>query len=172
MTTDYVGALAALDQRIGVGIRPGLERVRGLLEMLAEPQTTFPVIQVAGTNGKTSTARMIAALLSAHGLATGLFTSPHLRRINERFEIAGDPITDQAFADLLAVTEPIARLFEQREDTQITYFEITTAMAYSWFAAEAVDVAVVETGLGGRWDATSVADRMTCRGSPGWRVAT
>ena len=138
-------------------MKPGLERINGLLDMLARPDAAYPIVHIAGTNGKTSTSRMIAGLVSAHGLATGLFTSPHLDRVEQRFELSGRPISGDEFAEAMAMLAPIADLYEQRSGDGITYFELTAALAFAWFADRSVDVGVLETGLGGRWDATNAA---------------
>ena len=150
-------ALAYLDDHIGRGVKPGLERISGLLDLLATPQSGYPILHIAGTNGKTSTARMAATLIAAHGLAPGLFTSPHLHRVEERFEYGLDPMTADQFAEAMGELAPIADLFEERSGEAVTYFELTAALAFSWFASMSVDVAVVETGLGGRLDATNAA---------------
>ncbi len=139
-------------------MKPGLERISGLLDLLAEPHTGYPIIHIAGTNGKGSTARIVAALLSAHGLTPGLFTSPHLHHIEERYEVGGVLMTPGEFADAMAEIAPIVELYEDRAGEGVTYFELTTALAFSWFAERAVDVAVVETGLGGRLDASNAVD--------------
>lgn len=133
---------------------PTLERIRELVELLGTPQREYPVVHLTGTNGKTSTARLCVALLDALGLTAGSYTSPHLQRVNERIARGGEPIDDDALDDLLAVV----RLAERQVDAQPSYFEVLTAAALRWFADEAVDVAVVEVGLGGTWDATSVVD--------------
>ncbi len=156
--TAYEQAIAFLDDRVGQGVKPGLERISGLLDLLAGPHTGYPIIHIAGTNGKGSTARIAAALLSAHGLTPGLFTSPHLHHIEERYEVGGVLMTPGEFADAVAEIAPIVELYEDRAGEGVTYFELTTALAFSWFAERAVDVAVVETGLGGRWDASNAAD--------------
>jgi dihydrofolate synthase/folylpolyglutamate synthase len=114
-------------------------------------------VHLAGTNGKSSTARMISALVAAHGLKPGLFTSPHLQAVEERFAIGLEPMGKAQFAEALAELAPIADLYEERSGDPVTYFELTAALAYAWFAAEAVDAAIVETGLGGRLDATNAA---------------
>ena len=155
---DRLAALAYLDRHIGRGVKPGLKRIRGLLKMMGDPQDGYPVIHVAGTNGKTSTSRMAAALLSAHGLTPGLFTSPHLQRVEERFEVGGKQMTAGGLGSALEYLKPFVDLYEQRTGDGITYFELTAALAFSWFAGQAVDAAVVEVGLGGRLDATNVVD--------------
>ncbi len=156
-TTDYASAVAYLYRHIGRGVKPGLERIAGLLELLANPERSYPIVHLAGTNGKTSTARMVAALLSAHGLTPGVFTSPHLQAVEERFSLGLDAMTPDEFALVVAELAPLVDLYEERSGDGITYFELTAALAFSWFAERAVDAAVVETGLGGRFDATNVA---------------
>ena len=121
---------------------------------MGDPQASYPVIHLTGTNGKGSTARMLTALLVEKGLSVGTYTSPHLERINERMAWNGDPIDNASFVEVI---EAVAQL-EDLLDSPPTHFEIVTAAAYRWFADIAVDVAVVEVGLGGRWDATNVAD--------------
>jgi dihydrofolate synthase/folylpolyglutamate synthase len=139
-------------------VKPGTERIAGLLDLLAEPHRAYPVIHVAGSNGKTTTARLAAALLATHGLNPGLFTSPHLQVVEERFEAGGEMISPADLAAVLDELQPVVDLFEERSGDAITYFELTTAAAFSWFAERAVDAAVVEVGLGGRLDATNVID--------------
>lgn len=139
-------------------MRPGTERISGLLALMADPQLGYPVIHVAGSNGKTSTSRLAAALLAAHGLTPGLFISPHLQVVEERFAVGGEPIRPQELAAALSEVRPFVELFEERKGGGITYFELTAALAFSWFAERAVDAAVVEVGLGGRLDATNVVD--------------
>lgn len=116
------------------------------------------MIHIAGTNGKTSTARMAAALIGAHGLTPGLFTSPHLDAVEQRFEVGGFPMTPAEFAEAMGELAPIVDLYEERTGDPVTYFELTTALALAWFAERTVDVGVVEVGLGGRLDATNVVD--------------
>jgi dihydrofolate synthase/folylpolyglutamate synthase len=128
-----------------------------LLDMLARPDTTYPIIHIAGTNGKTSTSRMITTLLAALGLDAGLFTSPHLDSIEQRYQLNSFPMSPTQFAGAMTELAPIVDMYEERTGDLITYFELTTALAFSWFAESAVDVAVVETGLGGRLDATNAA---------------
>jgi len=138
-------------------VKPGLERITALLDLLAGPQGGYPIIHVAGTNGKTSTVRMVASLISSHGLTPGTFTSPHLFRVEERYEHGLDPMTPHGFAAAMAELAPIVDLYEERSGDGVTYFELTAALAYVWFAENAVDAAVIETGLGGRLDATNAA---------------
>jgi len=153
-------ALAFLDVHVNFETAPArrsmptLDRMRALCTLLGEPQQAYPVVHLTGTNGKGSTARMISALLAAHGLSVGTYTSPHLERINERMVWNGEPIDDDTLARALLDLEP----FEDHLGVRLTHFEVLTAAALWWFADVAVDVAVLEVGLGGRWDATNVAD--------------
>jgi dihydrofolate synthase/folylpolyglutamate synthase len=154
---DHASALAYLDDHIGQGVKPGLDRITAVLDLLANPDEGYPIIHVAGTNGKTSTTRMAAFLLSSHGITPGTFTSPHLQRIEERYEHGLQPMTADQFVTALAELAPIVDLAEERAGEGITYFEITAALAHAWFAERAVGAAVIETGLGGRLDATNAA---------------
>jgi dihydrofolate synthase/folylpolyglutamate synthase len=138
-------------------VKPGLERITGLLDMLARPDESYPIVHVAGTNGKTSTSRMIMSLIGAHGLAAGLFISPHLDAVEHRYHLNGFPMTPAEFAVAVGEIAPIVDLYEERTGDLITYFELTAALAFAWFAERAADVGVVETGLGGRLDATNAA---------------
>jgi dihydrofolate synthase / folylpolyglutamate synthase len=139
---------------------PSLGRIRALTELLGDPQRVYPVIHLTGTNGKGSTAAMIESLLRADGLRTGRFTSPHVTSVTERIAIDGEPIGDERFDDVWREIEPYVALIDQRQidGVSMTFFEIITAMAYAAFADAPVDVAIVEVGLGGAWDATNVAD--------------
>lgn len=133
---------------------PTLDRVRALAGLLADPQDAQPAIHVTGTNGKGSTARMLTALLGAQNLTVGTYTSPDLERLNERISRNGEPVDDDALAEAIgaiAELEPIAGVRPHR-------FEILTLAAYRWFADLPVDAAVVEVGLGGRWDATNIVE--------------
>jgi len=156
--TRYQDALAFLDRHIGLGVKPGLERIGVLLDMLANPHHAYPIIHITGSNGKTSTARIASSLLAAHGLTVGTFTSPHLEQVEERFSINGAQATQEELAEAVADVAPFADLLEQRLGERPTYFELTTAIALAWFASHSVDVAAVEVGLGGRLDATNAAD--------------
>lgn len=151
-------AVAFLDRRIGSGVKPGLDRITGLLELLGNPHQAYPTIHVAGTNGKTTVTRMVQQILGAHGLATGGFTSPHLSTVEERFVLHGAVIDGDTFVDAVRDVAWFVSAYEQEHDTTITYFELTVAIAYSLFATAAVDVAAVEVGLGGRLDATNVVE--------------
>lgn len=155
---DRAQAEAFLDARIGSGVRPGLERISGLLSFMGDPHRDYPTIHVAGTNGKTTVSRMVQQILGSHGLATGGFTSPHLDRVEERFSLHGVQINDRDFADAVADIAWFVVGYEAKNATTVTYFEVTAALAFSLFSTAAVDVAVVEVGLGGRLDATNVLD--------------
>ncbi len=141
-------------------VAPSLARVQALCDLLGQPQQACPVIQITGTNGKGSTAALIDALLRSTGLRTGLFTSPHLSDVTERIVIDGRPISAERFDELFDEISPMVDLVDemQIDGVSMTFFEVITAMAYSAFADAPVDVAVVEVGMGGTWDATSVAN--------------
>ncbi|QIG40556.1 bifunctional folylpolyglutamate synthase/dihydrofolate synthase [Microbacterium sp. 4R-513] len=153
----------ALLQRQGERwVQPRVERTRRVLELLDDPQRTYRVVHVTGTNGKTSTSRMIESLVRAHGLRTGLFTSPHLERFTERIMIDGEPIDDAAIAEAWDEVEPFIGLVDAElaaaGDAPLTFFELLTVLAFVAFADAPVDVAVVEVGMGGSWDSTNTAD--------------
>lgn len=141
-------------------VAPSLTRVAALMDLLGEPQHAVPVIQVAGTNGKGSTAIMIEALLRAAGLRTGRFSSPHLSDVRERIAIDGEPISREAFMQVWEDIKPYVEMVDeqQHDGVAMTFFEVMVGMAYAAFADAPVDVAIMEVGLGGRWDATNVAD--------------
>jgi len=134
---------------------PDLERIRALATLLADPQLTYPTIHVTGTNGKTTTARLAAAIACAHGLTTGLFTSPHLASVTERFEICGDPMAEEAFGEEFEHLLAYLRTVDERVG-RVTYFEALTALAYLSFADAPVGLGVFEVGMGGTWDATNL----------------
>lgn len=141
-------------------IAPDLTRIEMLCDLLASPQLTSPVIHVAGTNGKTSVARIIETLLRTMGLRTGLMTSPALRDLTERIEIDGEPVSTQRFVDMYRQIEPYVEMVDTSSVAEggppMTMFEVITGIGYALFADAPVDVAVVEAGMGGRWDATNV----------------
>src|SRR5690242_1864836 len=139
-------------------LEPSLDRITAFLDVLGNPQASYPVIHLTGTNGKTSTSRMIDTLLRAHDLRTGRFTSPHLERINERISIDGDPLTDEEFVQAFNDIAPYTHLVDASQPIPLSFFETVVGMAYAAFADAPVDVAVVEVGMGGAWDATNVAD--------------
>ncbi|UUE19176.1 bifunctional folylpolyglutamate synthase/dihydrofolate synthase [Microbacterium sp. J1-1] len=143
-------------------VQPRKERTARILAFLDDPQRTYRVVHLTGTNGKTSTARMIESLLRAHGLRTGLFTSPHLERFTERIMIDGEPISDEAVADAWDEIEPFVDIvdaeFEAAGDAPLTFFELLTVLAFVAVADAPVDVLVLEVGMGGEWDSTNTAD--------------
>jgi dihydrofolate synthase/folylpolyglutamate synthase len=143
-------------------VQPRVERTRRVLELLDDPQRTYRVVHITGTNGKTSTARMIESLVRAHGLRTGLFTSPHLDRFTERIMIDGEPIADGAVVEAWEEISPFIDLVDAElaaaGDAPLTFFELLTVLAFVAFADAPVDVAVVEVGMGGSWDSTNTAD--------------
>ncbi len=139
-------------------IEPSLERIRDLTDLLGRPQDSYPVIHITGTNGKTSTARIIDELLRELGLRTGRFTSPHLVSVTERICLDGEPIDPDRFAAGYHELAPYLEMVDARHDSRLSYFEVLVALAYATFADAPVDVAVVEVGMGGAWDATNVAD--------------
>jgi dihydrofolate synthase/folylpolyglutamate synthase len=185
---NIVEALAWLDARLdheasSAGIAAGeveglsLDTMRELMALLGDPQYTVPVIHLTGTNGKGTVAAMVTSLLMAHGLSVGTYTSPHLERLNERLQRDGVPIGDEDLAEVLTGIAAVESLCA----VQPSWFEVMTAAAFRWFSEAPVDVAVVEVGLLGRYDATNVADAqvavITSIGgdhtdfAPGWEVA-
>ena len=141
-------------------LEPSLDRIAAVMELLGDPQHAFPVIHVTGTNGKTSTTRMIERMLREMGLSTGRFTSPHLHNIRERIALNGNPIDAEKFIAAFEDVIPFIDLVDARSaaagEPQMTYFEVLVAIAYAAFADAPIDVAVVEVGMGGSWDATNV----------------
>ena len=132
------------------GVKVGLEHTRQLLDVIGNPQSNFRSIHVAGTNGKGTTCAMIASILRAGGIRTGLYTSPHLIKFNERIRVNGEPITDTE------IIKFVNRYKDSFDSIPVTFFEVTTAMAFWYFENNLVDIAVIETGLGGRLDSTNV----------------
>ncbi|MDQ1076825.1 MULTISPECIES: folylpolyglutamate synthase/dihydrofolate synthase family protein [Microbacterium] len=154
---------AALLERQGEQwVQPRVERTRRVLELLDDPQRTYRVIHVTGTNGKTSTSRMIESLLRAMGLRTGLFTSPHLERFTERILIDGEPVGDAAIADAWDEIQPFVDMVDAEltasDDAPLTFFELLTVLAFVVAADAPIDVLVLEVGMGGEWDSTNTAD--------------
>src|SRR4051812_36838186 len=139
-------------------VNPTNERMAALVELLGDPQRNYRSIHLTGTNGKTSTARMIDELLRAFGLRSGRYTSPHLSRVTERIVLDGEPVSDRTFVEGYRELEPYLKVIDDRFETPLSFFEIVTALAYSVFADAPIDVAVVEVGLGGTWDNTNVID--------------
>lgn len=139
-------------------LEPSLDRIAALCDVLGSPQRAYPVIHISGTNGKTSTARMIESLLRAFNLRVGLFTSPHLQSIRERIVLDGEPISAERFVETYRDIEPFLDLVDAGQEHPLSFFEVITGMAFAAFADAPVDVAVIEVGMGGSWDATNVAD--------------
>jgi len=143
-------------------IRPRLEPTARLAELLGDPQKSYRVIHVTGTNGKTSTSRFIERLLREHGLRTGRFTSPHLVKLNERMSLDGEPVSDERLYNVWTEIEPIVGLvdaeLESAGDSALTFFEVLAVLGFAIFADAPVDVLVLEVGMGGEWDSTNVAD--------------
>jgi len=154
---------AELLARIGEAApQPRLDATRRALELLGDPQRSYPIVHVTGTNGKTSTSRMTESILRAYGLRTGLMTSPHLVRVNERIVVDGQPISNRALAanwdDVRPFIELVDSQLEAEGEEPLTFFEALTVLAYASFADAPVDVAVIEVGMGGEWDSTNVGD--------------
>jgi len=143
-------------------LEPSLDRIAAVMDLLGDPQHAFPVIQVTGTNGKTSATRMIERMLREMGLSTGRFTSPHLHHIRERIALNGNPIDSERFIASYEDVLPFIDLVDARSAAgggpKMTYFEVLVAVAYAAFADAPIDVAVVEVGMGGSWDATNVVN--------------
>jgi dihydrofolate synthase/folylpolyglutamate synthase len=160
VSTDAVDPLARVEKllegRFPTRMVPDLDRITDLLTLLGDPQLAYPSIHLTGTNGKTSTARMIDDLLRELGLRTGRYTSPHLESVTERIALDGQPLTDERFAEVYDEVAPYAELVDARHPDSVTFFELLTAMAFAAFADSPVDAAVVEVGLGGTWDATNL----------------
>ncbi|MEO3973415.1 folylpolyglutamate synthase/dihydrofolate synthase family protein [Streptomyces sp. CAU 1734] len=139
-------------------LEPSVTRIAALMDVLGEPQRAYPSIHITGTNGKTSTARMIEALLSAFELRTGRYTSPHVQSITERISLDGAPISAEGFISTYEDIKPYVEMVDAAQEYRLSFFEVLTGMAYAAFADAPVDVAVVEVGMGGTWDATNVID--------------
>jgi dihydrofolate synthase/folylpolyglutamate synthase len=168
---DFVRAEQELNERDQGRMVPDRSRIEALLDLLGSPQMAYPSIHLTGTNGKTSTARMIDSLLRAHGLRGGRFTSPHLETVRERITIEGEPIDEDRFAAIYSEVAPLAEFLDGKAAAaaelgdivdRVTYFELMTALGFAAFADAPVDVATVEVGLGGAWDATNVLHAGVC----------
>ncbi len=139
-------------------LEPSLDRISALCRLLGDPQHAYPVVHLTGTNGKTSAARMVDALLRALDLRTGRFTSPHLQSMTERICLDGEPLTEEGFVEAFADVAAYAQIVDDSQPHPVSFFEMTVAMAFAAFADAPIDAAVVEVGMGGSWDATNVAD--------------
>jgi dihydrofolate synthase/folylpolyglutamate synthase len=158
----YDEATRVLGRVLRFGVNPSLDAIAALTEALGRPQDTYAGIQITGTNGKSSTARLTAGILRAHGMKVGLYTSPELERYPERIEVGGEMVSDAEFALCVGVAiDTAVALWGESEPgvpSGVTEFELLTAAALWRFSQATVDVAVLEVGMGGRWDATSVID--------------
>ena len=162
MSSNSTGDLARVERELLARwpesrLEPSLTRINALVDLLGSPHRAMPVIQVAGTNGKTTTARMIDELLRGFGLRVGRFTSPHLESIRERIVLDGEPVSAERFVETYDDIAPYVQMVDAGE-VPMSFFEVTVGMAYALFADAPVDVAVIEVGMGGTWDATNVAD--------------
>ncbi|WP_022867946.1 Mur ligase family protein [Schaalia vaccimaxillae] len=155
----YQGIVARAPEH---SVQPSLERVTTALDILGDPQNSYPSVHITGTNGKTSTARMIDSMLTAFGMRVGRFTSPHLIDVRERISIEGEPISRDAFISAWRDVEPYIGMVDAQSQADggpaMSFFEVFTVMAYAAFADHPVDAAVVEVGMGGTWDATNTID--------------
>ena len=148
----------ALAGRFPHRMLPDLDRMRQLVDLLGHPERAYPSIHLTGTNGKTSTARMIDTLLLAFGLRSGRYTSPHLESVTERISIDGQPVPPEVFVQAYDDVIPYVEIVDSQSAERVTFFELLTAMAFSAFADAPIDVGVIEVGMGGTWDATNVID--------------
>jgi dihydrofolate synthase / folylpolyglutamate synthase len=153
---EYRDAVAALYARTPTRMDPSLERITRLAELLDHPERAAPAVHLPGTNGKTTTARMVAALLAAFGVGAGVYTSPHLQDVRERVALATRPISTEEFAETWAYLEPFLTEVDLVSDQPVTFYEALTILAFTWFAEVPVDAQVVEVGMGGTWDATNL----------------
>jgi len=156
MSLQYSDTLDYLYSLTGLGIKPGLHSIKGLLRILGNPERTLPAIHIAGTNGKGSTAAMIESVLREAGYKTGLYTSPHLVRFNERIRLGAEEISDEDLLSLAAVVLGARERLKEQSGLEATFFEVTTAMALLYFKEQEAEVVILETGLGGALDATNV----------------
>src|SRR5690606_14918993 len=159
---DLISVEAELNRRWPeTKIEPSLTRISTLANLLGDPQRAYPVIHIAGTNGKSSTARMIETLFMHMGLRVGRYTSPHLQLVTERISIDGVPISPETYVKTYRDVEPFVAMVDNAtgpNEPAMSKFEVLTGMAFAAFADAPVEVAVLETGMGGRWDATNIAD--------------
>ncbi|WP_028930075.1 bifunctional folylpolyglutamate synthase/dihydrofolate synthase [Pseudonocardia asaccharolytica] len=158
---EFLAVEAELDRRWPETVmEPSLDRIRALVDLMGEPERGYPVVHLTGTNGKTSTARMVEAILGQIGLRTGRYTSPHLLLATERISLDNRPITPERYVELYREVAPFVDLVDagRGDRPALSKFEVLTAMAFAAFADAPVEAAIIEVGLGGRWDATNVAD--------------
>jgi dihydrofolate synthase/folylpolyglutamate synthase len=153
---DYREAVESLYARMPGKLGPSLERVEHLAELLDHPERTAPAVHLTGTNGKTTSARMVTSLLAAFGLGAGLYTSPHLQDVRERMALANRVIGREELAETWTYLQPYLAEVDRAHTQPVTFFEALTMLAFTWFAELPVDAQVVEVGMGGRWDATNL----------------
>jgi dihydrofolate synthase/folylpolyglutamate synthase len=153
---DFQDAVDALYARMPTRMGPSLDRISRLAELLDHPERTAPALHLTGTNGKTTTARMVASLLAAFGIGAGVYTSPHLQDVRERVALASRPISTQEFTETWAYLEPFLSEVDRASDQPVTFYEALTMLAFVWFSELPVDAQVVEVGMGGTWDATNL----------------
>lgn len=163
MKTKITNAIEWIHSRLPFGTRPGLERVQALLDLVDHPEASVPTIHIAGTNGKGSTVNYLMEMIKETGLTVGTYTSPYIESFNERIAIDGQPISDESLVALVEKYQPlVAQLDEDEAVKGITEFETLTAMALDYFREQAVDVAIIEVGLGGLLDSTNVVQPLLC----------
>ncbi len=155
---EYRQAVRALYARMPARIGPTLERIQHLVELLDHPERTAPAIHLTGTNGKTTSARMMAMLLTSFGVGAGRYTSPHVQDVRERIALATRVISEEEFAEVWTYLEPFLAEVDRAHTEPVTFHEAMTAMAFVWFSELPVDAQVVEVGMGGSWDSTNVVD--------------
>jgi len=163
VSAEELRALAEVEEELDerwpeTKIEPSLDRIEMLMDLLGHPERSFDVIHIAGTNGKSSTARMVDSLLRAFHRRVGLVTSPHLQRVTERIGIDGQPIHPRDYVRIWHEIKPFVEMVDAQSDVPMSKFEVLVGLSYAAFADAPVDVAVVEIGLGGRWDATNVVN--------------
>ncbi|SFP74827.1 dihydrofolate synthase / folylpolyglutamate synthase [Geodermatophilus dictyosporus] len=163
MSSDGFGDMARVEQELlarwpETRLEPSLSRIAALVDLLGDPHRAYPVVQVAGTNGKTTTARMVDELLRGFGLRVGRFTSPHLQSVRERIVLDGEPVSAERLVETYDDIAPYVQMVDAAGEHPMSFFEVTVGLAYALFAEAPVDVAVVEVGMGGTWDATNVVD--------------
>jgi dihydrofolate synthase/folylpolyglutamate synthase len=139
-------------------LEPSLDRIAALCDLMGQPQRAYPVVHLTGTNGKTTTARMVDTLLRGLGLRTGRSTSPHVESMTERISIDGAPLSQERFVEVYDEVEPYAAVVDNSGGVPVSFFEFITAMSFAAFADAPVDAGIIEVGMGGVWDATNVAD--------------
>src|SRR3978361_31688 len=144
-------------------LEPSLTRITALVDLLGSPHRAMPVVQIAGTNGKTTPARMVDEALRSFGPRVGRFPRPHLQAIRERIVLDGEPVSPERFVETYDDIAPYVQMVDAGGEIPMSFFEVMVGMAYALFADAPVDVAVIEVGMGGTWDATNVADARAAR---------